>query len=590
MRLLSATILCSFSGIALASGLSCGDQGGNAAGPHGPGGGDASATADDSGQGGVTPSDGGDGPATPSDGGDGPATPSDDSYASVTAGDGGDAPVIEENGANASTTEDGGDASATPGDGGDASQGAAPTGMTYADYAKRALSSMINTYYTNGKWRALPGGAGGNHDWGNDSMTYALYFDWLANAETTAPGLLDALAGTMNTPPAPCAMTTNCVPWSDEYLWDAVAGAREHEVSGSATGLSKAKAAFDYVDQAGAGVWTAGACPAIRYQRPDRGTGGLKTNETDSNYIKAAILLYQRTNDVAYLDKAKTAYSANRQFYLDAGGSNLYSVYVYDINGACTQQQGRYFASVQGNMIFGGLALFKATGTASYLSDALATAHAVDSTLSDPSGIYADLQAENDVVEPLIEAMYGLWKEEGQTFARDWILRNAESSVSTITPTGAYGRFFNGPASAGAISQWQANGGYALAFSAAAIDPTGVPATGRWKSATAHNSSITTASLPASISFTGSGIAMIGTMGEQCCESGHARVLVDGVETKDTTGIWQNKSSAGQSLPNSVLFAWTWPTSGAHTIQIQPGVTTGKEGVSFVHIQSYEVR
>jgi hypothetical protein len=39
-----------------------------------------------------------------------------------------------------------------------------------------------------------------------------------------------------------------------------------------------------------------------------------------------------------------------------------------------------------------------------------------------------------------------------------------------------------------------------------------------------------------------------------------------------------------------VLFAWTWPTSGAHTIQIQPGVNSGKEGGSFVHIQSYKVR
>jgi hypothetical protein len=552
------------------AGAACGGTGGKAGGPP-RGGGDASAPADDGGLGAVAPGHGGDGPTIPSDGVD----------ASVIEADAADVSVIE---------EDGGDALGPPGDAGAASDGAVQTGMTYADYAKRALTSMIDTYYTNGTWRALPGGAGGNHDWGNASMTYALYFDWLANAEKSAPGLLDALAGTMNTAPAPCATTTNCVPWSDEYLWDAIAGAREHEVSGSATGLSKAKAAFDYVDQAAADVWTAGACPAIRYQRPDRGTGGLKTNETDSNYVKAAILLYQRTGDVTYLDKAKTAYSADRQFYLDAGGSNLYSVYVYDTGGVCTQQQGRYFASVQGNMIYAGLALFKATAAASYLNDALATAHAVDSTLSDPSGIYADLQAENDVVEPLIEAMYALWKEQGQTFARDWIMRSAESSVSTITPTGAYGRFFNGPVSAGTISQWQANGGYALAFAAAAIDPTGVPATGRWSHATTQSSNITTASLPASIRFTGSAIALIGTVGEQCCESGHARVFVDGVETKDTTGIWQNKSSAGQSLPNSVLFAWTWPTSGAHTIQIQPGVTTGKEGASFVHIQSYEVR
>jgi hypothetical protein len=482
-----------------------------------------------------------------------------------------------------------GDAGGGAVDGGDAG-GGAPAGMTYADYAKLALTSMIKTYYTNGKWRALPGGGGGNHDWGNDSMTGALYFDWLVNREASAPAMLDALAGTMNTAPAPCAATANCIPWSDEYLWDAVAGARENEVTGSATGLSKSKTAFDYVDKAAGGVWTAGACPEIRYQRPDHGSGGLKTNETDSNYIKAAILLYERTNDMAYLSKAESAYAANRKYYLDAGGSNLYSVYLYDVGGTCTQQQGRYFGSVQGNMIFSGLALYEATSTVGYLNDALATAHAVDTALSDPGGIYADLQAENDVVQPLVEAMYAVWKDQGQTFARDWIMRNAAASVSTITATGAYGRFFNGPISTGIITQWQTNGGYALAFAAAAIDPAGVPAAGRWNGATMTAMDIGTAALPTAIHFTGSGIALIGTIGEQCCEAGHARVFVDGVETRDTTGIWQNKSSASQSLPDSVLFAWTWQSPGMHTVQIQPGLTTGKEGGSFVHIQSYLVR
>jgi len=64
--------------------------------------------------------------------------------------------------------------------------------------------------------------------------------------------------------------------------------------------------------------------------------------------------------------------------------------------------------------------------------------------------------------------------------------------------------------------------------------------------------------LPASITVTGSAIALIGTLGERCCEPGHARVFVDGRETVDGTGIWQNKSSSGKSLPGSVLFAWRW--------------------------------
>src|SRR5260370_25730982 len=143
----------------LVSGLSCADRGGSAGGPHTSGAGDGSATADDSGQGGVTPSDGGGGPTTASDGVDGPTIASDGGDGPTIPSDGGDAPVTAGDSVDAAVTGgDGGDASGTPGDGGDASDGAVPTGMTYADYANRALTRMITTNYTNGRWRAWPGG------------------------------------------------------------------------------------------------------------------------------------------------------------------------------------------------------------------------------------------------------------------------------------------------------------------------------------------------------------------------------------------------------------------------------------------------
>jgi hypothetical protein len=100
---------------------------------------------------------------------------------------------------------------------------------------------------------------------------------------------------------------------------------------------------------------------------------------------------------------------------------------------------------------------------------------------------------------------------------------------------------------------------------------------------------MTTASLPASLTFTGTGIALIGTLGERCCDFGHARVLLDGIETHDTTGIWQNESSSGRTIPDTVLFAWRWPSAGRHTITISPGLADAKEGGSFAHIQSYIV-
>jgi Glycosyl hydrolase family 76 len=460
---------------------------------------------------------------------------------------------------------------------------------TYADYGSNAFNALINNYYSSGKWKSYIAAGAGNHDWGDDSLTYDLYFRWLLTNDATIPPRLDALAASMKTPPLPCASATDCPAWSDEYLWDSVAGSREHEVTGNATGLAKAKADFDYVDKAT--VFSGGACPGIYYQRPSHLSGGLKTAETDTNYVRAALALYRRTNDATYLVKAETMYAAIRQYYLDTRGDNLYSVYVFDDAGVCTQKNGRYYSSVNGNMIYSGMKLKQYTGDGTYLSQALATAHDVETKLADASGIHADLQAENDLVEPLVEAMYALYAEEGQTFARTWIMRNAAAAVSSIKPsTGSYGRFFGGPPPVGTITEFQTNGGFALIFAAAKIDPTGVPPTGAWSTAVSHADDITTAMLPSSITFTGRGIALIGTIGEQCCEPGHAKVFIDGVETKDTTGIWQNKSSAGISIPDSVLFAWTWPASGTHTIQIGNGVTNAKEGGSFVHIQKYLVK
>ena len=97
------------------------------------------------------------------------------------------------------------------------------------------------------------------------------------------------------------------------------------------------------------------------------------------------------------------------------------------------------------------------------------------------------------------------------------------------------------------------------------------------------------ASVPTSLMFRGSGIALLGTLGEHCCESGHARLLIDGRETFDATGIWQNKSSSDLSIENTVLFAWRWRSLGLHTLTFEPGAPNGKEGDSFLHLRAYEL-
>jgi uncharacterized protein YyaL (SSP411 family) len=128
--------------------------------------------------------------------------------------------------------------------------------------------------------------------------------------------------------------------------------------------------AFASVDQSDA--FALGACPAIDFQRPEGGTSALKTLETDSNYIKAALLLHRLTGDATYVGKAKRKYAATRRYFLDPAVA-LYSVYVFDDGVACRQLPKRFFASVNGNMIDNGLALAAQTGNPAYRRDSSTT-------------------------------------------------------------------------------------------------------------------------------------------------------------------------------------------------------------------------
>lgn len=469
----------------------------------------------------------------------------------------------------------------------------APAALTYADAGSRAITSMLNDFYTHGHWKACMAGCGANNqDWGADSLTYTLFLRWsIHQHDPSVIPFLHTLAQTAPSYPSPCQQVHGCGEGSDVPMWDSVALGREYEATGGhdVNILAKEEAAFAIVDKAGPAVYTSGACPSIRYQSPGGGSNKLKTLETDSNYIKAALLLYRFTRNPSYLLKARTEYAAVRQYFLDPKLA-LYTVYVFDNGVTCSPVPGRFFASVNGNMISSGIMLAEETGNGSYLTDAIATGQAVIAHLSDTNGVYADLQAENDIVEPLIEAMDDLATTQHQAFARSWLLAAASASASSLKLDGAYSRFFDGPPQVGTSSEWQSNGGFALAVAAAGIDPSGTPAaTTSWAKARSYPTSITTGALPASLTFTGSGIALIGTLGERCCEAGHARVFIDGEESVDTTGIWQNKSSSNISISNTILFAWRWPTAGTHTIQIQPGIFNAKEGGSFIDITSYLV-
>ena len=452
---------------------------------------------------------------------------------------------------------------------------------TYAALARHALVTLEREYYHGaGEWNmCVPARCfAGNRDWGADSLTYVLYLHWLLTRDRAVAPIMNALTAT--SPGAHSGV-------SDVPLWDSIAAAREYQITGNPEALRKAEASFGGL--AGSPEFALGACPAILYQHSGGGSTQLKTLETDANYIKAAVLLYQITHLRGYLAQAELHYQAVRRFYLSPGTS-LYTVYVFDDGSSCTQVPAQYFGSVNGLMIWNGYTLAQVTGQRSYLAEAIATAQNVAAYLGDGTGVYAGLQAENDITEPLIESMY-LLAAQGQGFARRWLLASASASAgSRNTRTGTYGRFFDGPPAAAPVTAWQGSGGLALAQVAGALDPAGRPADpGFWAGASFVPDNRAMSGSPVAFSFTGRAVAVIGTIGEHCCSDGHAQVLVDGNQTFDQTGIWQNKSSSGRSLPDSVLFAWRWPRPGRHTIEIASAAANAKQGGPFFHMTGYDV-
>jgi hypothetical protein len=452
---------------------------------------------------------------------------------------------------------------------------------------------MQSVLYQKGNWNLCEPTACGllsidDFDWGADSLTAALYLRWTVQKDASIVPMMKALDS--NGARYGTCTAQSCSSWSDVPMWDAIAGAHEYLVTGSTGALARAKGAFAYVD--GATEFALGACPEIAFQAPVAGgipvltTPTLKTLETDSNYVKAALLLHQLTGTSSYLDKAVAKYASVRKYFLDPQVP-LYTVYVIDDGNTCTQVARRFYGSVNGNMIWNGIMLASATGQSSYLDDAIATAKAVGENLSDANGIYADLQTDDDVVEPLIEGMYLLATQGKQAFARDWILANATAMAAARAPNGAYGRFFDGPAPPANVTAWQTSGGLALAFAAGALAPGSIGNA----NATSWDGAVTVtddlSSLPSDIQFTGRAIAVFGTIGDMCCRTGQAQVFVDGVQTFDQTGIHQNQSNTLGRVPDSILFAWRWPSAGKHTIRFEAGPPDPKDGGPFLHVQSY---
>src|SRR5262249_738869 len=161
---------------------------------------------------------------------------------------------------------------------------------TYTALATRSARMLETTFYNGlGLWRMCDPAICNtkNRDWGADSLTNLLYFRWLIAHDRTVLPILRTLAGTAHT-------------WidgergsSDSVMWDAVANVRMYQATGSKAALAKAEAALRWLGTV-RGLGT-GACPNVDYQWPFGYKSHLKTIETASNYVKAALLLYKIT-------------------------------------------------------------------------------------------------------------------------------------------------------------------------------------------------------------------------------------------------------------------------------------------------------
>ena len=243
---------------------------------------------------------------------------------------------------------------------------AAAPGHTFSGAANKATSTLLHVYYAgNGKWRAcdVAGCPGANVDWGDDSLTYALVLRETATHDPRLLPVFSALTRTARRYPRPCGRVSSCKVTSDTPAWDAVALADEYQLTKDPAALSKSKAAFKFV--AGLHVYSRGACPSILYQKAGGRDTHTKTLESQANVVKAALLLYEATGTTSYLDYAIAGYNAARTHFLDPR-MPLYTVYVFDDGRSCRQLPHRFFASVNGDMIWSGVALYRDTGRRSY--------------------------------------------------------------------------------------------------------------------------------------------------------------------------------------------------------------------------------
>ena len=152
--------------------------------------------------------------------------------------------------------------------------------------------------------------------------------------------------------------------WNDDLQWGMIACIRGYQITGNTAFRDAAKNNFDYTynrgwdNTYGGGIWE------DQNQVPNGGKCGL------SNWpqIIAGTMIYQATNDVNYLNKCKAIYAWARTHCWDTNTGRMYEGwYPSGIGGDNNSYN-------TGLMVNSAASLYKLTGDATYLNDAVKAA------------------------------------------------------------------------------------------------------------------------------------------------------------------------------------------------------------------------
>ncbi|MBC8081512.1 MAG: hypothetical protein H7X86_14290, partial [Gorillibacterium sp.] len=207
--------------------------------------------------------------------------------------------------------------------------------------------------------------------------------------------------------------------WNDDIMWWTLAATRAYQITGTVVYRDDAKTNLDW----------------ILNNQMDNTLGGGVWEHNDSHYDKnscinfptiiAAVNMSTIMNDNTYLTKAQEIYTWAKSHLTDGNGK------VYDAvrtDGTTDYGSSHYN---QGTFIGAAVALYKKTGTVSYLNDAIAAATWTKNNLVESNGVlyyeggYTDLQGGKLI---FLEYLNRLIVDGGRTEFKQWFIDNAQAA------------------------------------------------------------------------------------------------------------------------------------------------------------------